>query len=152
MLNEGKPSLLLDSSVVVKWYISEKNSELSLLIQEKFLSQELNLFLPELALYELAKGLRYSGLYEDSQIQEYLHAIYDIEVEVIPFSFSCLQAAITLSMARGLAVYDAYFVVQADDLGMLLVTADEKAYQKIKDFEFVTTLTKYGEQLKDASF
>ncbi|MBE0448904.1 MAG: type II toxin-antitoxin system VapC family toxin [Actinobacteria bacterium] len=134
--------LLLDTSVVVKWYIEEENSVEALTIRDSFLDDRLEIFFPDLGLYELANALRYSGLFSEEEIQLYLQSAIDIGMQIVPIDPSVLKAAISLSLARNLAVYDSYFAALADSIGAIYITADEKALKKLSDLMHVEGLAR----------
>ena len=138
-------SLLLDSSVVIKWYIDENNTTDAVALRDAFLSHQVELFFPELGLYEIANALRYSGLFTEADIHEYLQSTIDLGIHILPFDLSALKAAITLSLAKNIAVYDSYFAVIADAIGAVYITADEKACNKLEGLTYVKSLANRGD-------
>ncbi len=92
--------LLLDSSVVVKWFRSESTYDKALAIQQAFLSGDLDLGISELTLYEVANALRYSGDYTADEIRESLNSILDLEITVYPFSFDALASGFKEASTR----------------------------------------------------
>lgn len=131
---------LLDTSIVIKWFIEEEHTSLALGIQEKFIEGNISLAIPDLLLYELANALRYSHLFTKEAIDSYLQALLLIDLEVVPFDFEVLERAVGLSLERDLAIYDSYFVACAEKFNLIYLTADKKAYNKLKDLEFVSFL------------
>jgi len=65
-------------------------------------------------------------------------------IHILPFDLSALKAAITLSLAKDIAVYDSYFAVIADAIGAVYITADEKACNKLEGLTYVKSLANQG--------
>ncbi|MBI2863068.1 MAG: type II toxin-antitoxin system VapC family toxin [Chloroflexi bacterium] len=124
-------SLLLDSSVVVKWFRNETDSDKALAIQEEFLKGNLDVHISELTLYETANALRYSGDHTADQIGEYLESIVTLGIAAYAFDWDVLKLAIEGSFAKGVSIYDAYLVSLAKSHGHMLLTADAKLLAKV---------------------
>ena len=54
----GTGVLVLDASVVVKWFTKEEDKDLAIEYRDQFLTGEIDIALPDLILYELANVLR----------------------------------------------------------------------------------------------
>ena len=117
---------LLDTSVVVKWFVPEEDSEKALSLRHAQENREIQLYAPEVLLMELANALRYSSEFSASEIAEALDTPFGLNVLLVPFSLEALNSAVTLSLNQDLAVYDAYFLALARALEILLITADRK--------------------------
>jgi predicted nucleic acid-binding protein len=80
---------------------------------------------------ELANALRYSSEFSSAEIAEALETLFDLNILLIPFSLEALNSAVSLSLERDLAVYDAYFLALAQALGIPLITADRKMLSRL---------------------
>ncbi|MDA8187742.1 MAG: type II toxin-antitoxin system VapC family toxin [Dehalococcoidales bacterium] len=136
--------LLLDSSVVVKWFRSESTYDKALAIQQAFLSGDLDLGISELTLYEVANALRYSGDYTADEIRESLNSILDLEITVYPFSFDALASGVQRSFDTNISIYDAYLVELAKALRSTLVTADNKLLARLSADDHVVSLSAWN--------
>jgi predicted nucleic acid-binding protein len=116
---------LLDTSVVVKWFVTEEDSGRALDIQQAHLQDDLQLHAPDILLMESANALRYAGLSEERILQN-LETVPMLGIEIIPFSIDVLNSAVSLSLEHDLAVYDAYFLALAQAMEIPLITADKK--------------------------
>ncbi len=125
------PAFLLDTSVVVKWFVPEENSEKALSVRRAQEDRELQLYAPEVLLMELANALRYSSEFSAGEITEALETPFELNILLIPFSLDALNSAVTLSMEHDLAVYDAYFLALAQALEMPLITADRRMLSRL---------------------
>lgn len=133
-------NLLLDSSVLVKWFSPEVDHQLARRLRSGYLEGKCELAIPDLALYELANALRYSGRFKSREIAEHVRSIIELEVAILPFNLAVLGAAIDLSLQKDTTVYDSYFVALAEATGMIFVTADARLFRRIQDLGFVTLL------------
>lgn len=121
---------LLDTSVAVKWFVTEEDSERALDLQQAHLRDDLQLHAPDTLLMESANALRYAGLSKERILQD-LETFSALGVEIIPFSIAVLNSAVSLSLEHDLAVYDAYFLALAQAMEMPLITADRKMLSRL---------------------
>jgi predicted nucleic acid-binding protein len=119
-------SAVLDTSVAVKWFIQEEDSEKAADLRHAHGRGELLLYAPDILLMELTNALRYSPAVSAGEIPEALRLFPGLEIPVIPFDPEALISCITLSLENDLAIYDAYFLALAQALEMPLITADRK--------------------------
>lgn len=122
---------LLDTSVAVKWFVPEEDSEKAAVLQQAHLRGELQLHAPDILLMELANALRYSGRLSGERILEDLETFSTLDIEIIPFNLDTLNSAVSLSLERDLAVYDAYFLALAQALEMPLITTDRRMLSRL---------------------
>ncbi len=143
-MNPLPTTFLLDSSVLVKWFSPEADHLLARRLRQEYLEGACELIIPDLALYEVGNALCYSGCFAATEIALHVLSIVEMELTILPLQLSVLEAAIELSLARGIAVYDGYFVTLAEATGTTCVTADEKLYRKVQDLEFVRLLRDFA--------
>jgi predicted nucleic acid-binding protein len=122
---------LLDTSVAVKWFVPEENSEEALSLRRAQEDRELQLYAPEVLLMELANALRYSSEFSAREITEALETPFALNVLLIPFSLDALDSAVSLSLEHDLAVYDSYFLALAKALDIPLITADRRMLSRL---------------------
>ncbi len=124
-------SALLDTSVAVKWFIREEDSEKAADLRHAHGRAELLLYAPDILLMELTNALRYSPLVSAGQILQALRLFPGLGIMIIPFDLDALISSVTLSLEHDLAVYDAYFLAVAQALEMPLITADRKMLSRL---------------------
>ncbi len=122
---------LLDTSVAVKWFVTEEDSEQAADLQQAHLRDDLQLHAPDILLMEMANALRYSGRLSEERILEDLETFSALGVEIISFSIDLLNSAVSLSLEHDLAVYDAYFLALAQAMEIPLITADRKMLSRL---------------------
>lgn len=125
------PAVLLDTSVVVKWFVPEEDSEKALSLRQAQEDRELQLYAPEMLLMELANALRYSSEFSTREIVEALETPFELNILLMPFSLEALNSAVSLSQEHDLAVYDAYFLALAQAMEIPLITADRKMLSRL---------------------
>ncbi len=124
-------SALLDTSVAVKWFTREEDSEKAADLRHAHGRAELLLYAPDILLMELTNALRYSPLVSAGQILQALRLFPGLGIMIIPFDLDALISSVTLSLEHDLAVYDAYFLAVAQALEMPLITADRKMLSRL---------------------
>ena len=122
---------LLDTSVVVKWFIFEEDSEKAANLRQAHGRDELLLHAPDILLMELANALRYSPLVSAGEIPQALRLFCDMEIAIVAFDLDVLVSSISLSQVHDLAVYDAYFLALAQALELPLITADREMLSRL---------------------
>lgn len=124
-------SALLDTSVVVKWFILEEDSEKAANLRQAHGRDELLLHAPDILLMELANALRYSPLVSAEEIPQALRLFSDLEISIVPFDLRVLISSTSLSHEHDLAVYDAYLLSLAQAMEIPLITADRKILSRL---------------------
>lgn len=122
---------VLDTSVAVKWFIREEDSDKAADLRHAHGRAELLLHAPDILLMELANALRYSPLVSAEEIPQALRLFSGLAINVAPFDLNILISSTALSLDRDLAVYDAYFLALAQALEMPLITADRKMLSRL---------------------
>jgi predicted nucleic acid-binding protein len=122
---------VLDTSVVVKWFIHEEDSERAANLRHAHGRAELLLHAPDILLMELANALRYSPLVSVEETSQALLLFSGLGITIVPFDLNALISSVSLSLEHDLAVYDAYFLALARALEMPLVTADRRMLSRL---------------------
>lgn len=134
-------SLLLDSSVVVKWFRNEVDSDKALAIQSESLRGKLDVQIADLTYYETANALRYSGEFTSDQVCECLESIVTLGVGAYALDLDILKSAVEGSFEKGISIYDAYLIALANGYGLAFVTADAKLFAGVKGDDSVLLLS-----------
>lgn len=126
-------SAVLDTSVAVKWFIHEEDSDKAADLRHAHGRAELFLHAPDVLLMELANALRYSPLVSAEEIPQALRLFSGLAINVAPFDLNVLISSVTLSLDHDLAVYDAYFLALAQAMEVPLITADRKMLTRLTE-------------------
>jgi predicted nucleic acid-binding protein len=120
--------LLVDTSVVIKWFHSEGEPELSEArrVRDAHVAGEVEAHILDLGIYEvgnvLARALRWNAVDVADQLEDLL-AIVGPPVAFAP---SWMRDAATLAQRHSLTFYDASWAAAAAGAGMGLVSADRQ--------------------------
>ena len=132
--------VVLDASVIVKWFSQEESRDKAIKIRDDFLKGEMEIVLPDLILYELSNALRFNPVFDFNDVKETVGSILDMDLTITSPTSSVLNESIRLAFSKNITVYDAIYISLASNLNYILVTADKKLYNKVKDLGFVFLL------------
>ena len=135
--------LVLDTSVILKWFKEEEYTEAALKIKEEFIKGVHEIVVPDLLLYEFTNALRYQKFFNKTLIKKSLSNLIDLDLNIVLPTREMLFQAAELANEYEITVYDAVFVVLARLIHATFVTGDKKLYEKIKKLKFVKFLTKF---------
>ena len=127
-------SWVLDTSVVVKWFLQEENSEAAETYLQRLLEGQAIAFVPSSLFYELANVLwvrRRDDVSEEGSLAIW-EKLLQLPLTVVDWN-ELLPEAISLAYQHDIAVYDAVFVRLAQIKGCDLITADKKLITRIAD-------------------
>lgn len=137
-------TVVLDSSVIAKWFFPEPESKVALKIKEDFANKVISISVPLLIFYEinnlLKTAIKSLRIDEKRAFAAYLGFL---NLDFVTYSSKELMM-LTLEKAIQLDIssYDTSYVVLAEYLQIPLYTADYKLQQKAKS-HFVKNLTDY---------
>lgn len=131
--------VVLDTSVVAKWFLEEEGSDKAAKIREEFLSGNAQLVLCDLTLYERGNLLNFNG-FSPSETDAALGSLFDLGIDIIAPTREVLGATAKIAAEYDLTFYDASFVALARELQFKLKTADKKIWEKTKALGFVELL------------
>ncbi len=132
--------LVLDTSVVVKWFSQEEYTDKALKIRERFLNGEVNIIVPDIQIYEIANALRYNKIFNKAEVKDSVKSLIDLGLTIFIPTKDVIERAIEVSFKFDISFYDAYFVALAEILNSIFITADIKLYNKLKNISFVKFL------------
>jgi len=126
--------VVLDASVISKWFIEEEDSDKALEIRDLYVQGRIGLSSPMLVLYELGNVfLKHPSLtVEDSR--KAFEALLDLQIELKSFAdVGLLKNCLEVSKRFNTTFYDASYVALSMLYDTDLVTADEQLYEKIRE-------------------
>lgn len=134
--------LVLDTSVVLKWFLEKDEADVALArrLREAHLSGQCFLRAPDLLLVEVANALTVGHRSGVAYVKRALDAIREIQLDLVGLQFSTLAKAVDLASSFGVTVYDSYFLAVAMETDGHLVTADEGFIKKVGRHSAVTSL------------
>jgi predicted nucleic acid-binding protein len=130
--------VVIDTSVLAKWFIEEENSEQALRLRAAQMAGRVRGACPDFALVELGNVLRYRFSAQDvERVSASVRSIMSLGIKVVASSPEIVSEGVRVAYAHNLAVYDAIFVALAQDLGYPLVTADAELLRRTQSLGFV---------------
>lgn len=132
--------IVLDASVIIKWFQPESDSEKALHFEKEHLEGKEPIAVPDLVFYEVANVLRYQKRVDTKSFEDAVDILSEMELQV--FIFSPLEFKEVFSFAReyDVSIYDVVYVILAKRMNCTFITADKKLYQKFKEFPWVNLL------------
>ncbi|MEM1995303.1 MAG: type II toxin-antitoxin system VapC family toxin [Nitrososphaerales archaeon] len=126
--------LVVDSSVVVKWYVAEEFRSKALAIRDDYLKGSFRLAAPTLITYEVINALRYSAKnIKPSQLKEICESIARYGFDLYELKGEYAATTVDAALQNNITIYDACYVSLASHLDTLLYTADTKLMESLKD-------------------
>jgi predicted nucleic acid-binding protein len=135
--------LVLDTSVILKWYKEEEYTEIAVKLKRDLVEGLNNVIVPDLILYEMANVLRLAEGFNEDLIKKSLESFIDLEVDIVIPTMEIIELAVKLSYDYKIAVYDAVFIALAKLVNGIFVTADKKLYEKVKELKFVKFISEF---------
>ncbi|MEM2940984.1 MAG: type II toxin-antitoxin system VapC family toxin [Thermoproteota archaeon] len=131
---EELKKVVLDASVVVKWFVPEAYYEKALTIRRAFLNGRIKLAEPSLLIYEVANALRFHKIYKLSEddMVEAVRAILAFRM-LEKVKREDWRKTLELSMSREVSIYDAIYAALAIRLEATLITSDAETKKKLGD-------------------
>ncbi|MGH7204303.1 MAG: type II toxin-antitoxin system VapC family toxin [Candidatus Levyibacteriota bacterium] len=126
-------TIILDSSVVAKWFFPEEGNENALLFKEKFTRNEISLAAPVLLYYEMNNILRTAvntyrvNIAEATKVFEaFLHLNF-----VVYSTEYLMKKTLQEALEYNISSYDASYVALSQYLHAPFITADKKLLRKV---------------------
>ena len=134
---------VLDSSVALKWVLSEADSARAIRLRDEYKNGVHELLAPDIFLPEVANSL--ASAERQRRIPVGQAAIFLVDIArtapIIHPSSPLLLRAIALALATRRAVYDCIYLALAEAEGCELVTADDQFARGLRpSFPFIISL------------
>ncbi len=133
-------SLVLDTSIIYKWFIEEEYSNQALEIRNLVASSKYSVLIPDLLIYELSNELRYNTDYSNDEIKKAIRSLYDMEIDIVAPVIEILESAIDIAREYDITIYDAYYLSLTKEIGYHFITADKRLVDKVSSLDFVLFL------------
>ena len=126
--------VVVDSNVVVKWFIPEEYSEYAALLRNDHLLGCVEASAPHHALLEVYNALRKyyaKGVLDEEKLARIVDLLHEARIVFTSIEREALDEALRYSIENHITVYDAYYIVLAHKLDTLVYTADEKLLKRL---------------------
>lgn len=124
-------NVVVDASVVAKWYIPERDYERARDLRDDYLNGSHDLYAPSLLPFEVVNALKFSGEYEDERLVEAAESLSEYGISLVPYRDAGPVARTSVDL--DITIYDASYLALADSNGWPVYTADSKLLDRIAD-------------------
>lgn len=119
-----KDQLVVDSSVVAKWFLTEPDSDKAIKLRDEFATGRLKLVVPTLLFYEVMNALRFSGAFNRAELITAARSLSKYRFDIWRPRGKLLELSTELSIEEDLSVYDACYVALARRVSSKVITED----------------------------
>jgi len=123
--------IVIDASVVVKWFIEEIDSDNARLLRDKFIEGEIELTAPSLLYFEVLNALKYSQLFDPSELDNAGESLENYGFNIITIKDKIRKHMIKIAVEHEISIYDASYMGLSIGLDKIYCTADEKIIKKL---------------------
>jgi len=120
--------IVVDSSVVIKWFVTEPLSDESRRVLDGYQSGSFTLLAPDLLAAEIGnivwKKYRFQGLAK-ADAEQIITAFRELNIELIPAT-ELLAEALQIAMTHERTVYDSLYIALSKRENCVYITADER--------------------------
>jgi predicted nucleic acid-binding protein len=135
--------LVLDASVILKWFLEEEYSDVALKIRENFYREICRIIEPDFLLYEFVNVLRYNPVYTEEDVIKAVNSLIETDIDIVLPTVELLEVAVNIAKKYDVTTYDAIYIALAKLISGVYVTADKKLYEKVKELKFVKFISEF---------
>ncbi len=138
-------TLILDSSVIAKWFFPEVDNEKALILKDKFIDRSISIAIPLLLFYEINNILKTAtkSLRIDTREAIKVYKAF-LNLDFIIYSSEFLMVStLEIAIRFNISSYDASYVALAEHLQAIFLTADKKLLNKVSS-KFILDLKNYS--------
>jgi predicted nucleic acid-binding protein len=127
------PEYIVDTSVVLKWFVSEDGADIEVAraLRDDHVGGRCSLFAPDFMLLELANSLKSGRRFSAPEVGLILRSLRHLELQIEPVRWETLNHAVAIASRYRTAVYDSYFLARAIESGATLVSADDAFLRRV---------------------
>ena len=134
--------VVLDSSIIVKWFLKELYSEEAIKVRNDYVQRKISIAVPSLLIYEVLNALRYSGIYSEEELKEICLALNKYGFEIYDIEGDLKSKVVEIAYRHNITVYEASYVALAMKLKTVLYTADDELLEKFP--KITRQIRRYG--------
>jgi len=123
--------LVVDASIIAKWFVEEEGSEAAQRIRDKYIKGEVEIIAPQLILFETLNALRYKELFTEPEIKEISEALDAYSLNLYPLTGKYAEKTIEVAFTNNITIYDSSYISLALVENTHVYTADEKLIKSL---------------------
>ncbi|MEM2971983.1 MAG: type II toxin-antitoxin system VapC family toxin [Candidatus Bathyarchaeia archaeon] len=132
--------VVLDASVIAKWYLKEKYSEQALKLRDNYISGRITIAAPVILEYEVLNALKYSGAYSEQELVDVARSLNKYGFEYWRLKGELKNETIKAAVKYSITIYDAGYLALATLMKTPFYTADEELLNRIAELKIVKHL------------
>lgn len=132
--------VVLDASVVIKWFQKEEGSELALEFENRHVAGEEMIFAPDLLFYEVANVFCFKKNIDIEIAESAFDILAKIGIQIFSATPSEMKGVLSFAKRYNITIYDALYAVLAEKLECNFITADKALHKKLKHFSWIKLL------------
>lgn len=125
--------VVVDASVIVKWFVEEEGSDKALELRDKYINGEISIIAPELITFEVLNALHYKRLFSESEMKEISEALEAYSLALHSLKGEYAEKTIEIAFKNNITIYDSSYIALATTRNTYMYTADEKLIDKLKE-------------------
>jgi predicted nucleic acid-binding protein len=122
--------VILDSSVVVKWFSTETKSVEALKLLDSYIQGTVRLIVSEILICEVGNALRYKPDYDTQKWKTALAQLFNLHMDVTHLNENLTTRTGEIAYEGKITFYDALPVAIAENKKTVCITADEQTQYK----------------------
>ncbi len=134
--------LVLDASVVAKFFLHEEESDTALEIKAAYISGDFEILAPSLIIYEIINLFKYRG-FSAAEIRQVLLAIHNYGFSIVEIDNQLADKIVELCIKHDVTAYDASYIAVALVENAVFFTADKKLVNRFKGSDLVLHLASF---------
>ena len=138
----GAEKIVLDASVVVKWFVHEEGTEEALAIRKRYIEGEIEILAPELILFETLNALRYKRLFTKSKIKRIAESLDAYAFDLYSLKGEYAAQTVEVAFDNNITIYDSSYVSLAMREGAQMYTGDQELIKRLTEshWQFVKNI------------
>lgn len=142
-MERSKEIVILDASVIVKWFVKEKYTDAALKVREDYVAGRVDIWSTQLLPFEVLNALRYNPSFGLDDLKAAAKALELYKLALSPVLGDLAGFAVSDAVKFGITFYDAAYLSLARMLGKMMYTADEKLLAKLGKVKEASHIQEY---------
>ena len=138
--------IVLDASVAIKWFkeVGEDYVDLALCIQEKKLTGEVEIIVPDLFFLEVLNAFLTKPALTLEDLSNIKESLFKMNMKIVYPESKLLGETIHIACKNNLTFYDASYIAAAQANDAILYTEDKKILSCSKIYGFIRHIKDYS--------
>ncbi|MEM4727550.1 MAG: type II toxin-antitoxin system VapC family toxin [Candidatus Bathyarchaeia archaeon] len=126
------PELIVDASVVVKWFVDEEYSNKAIKIRDMYIDGKRRILAAEIINFEILNALYYKKLFSENELREISEALDAYSFDLYSLKGEYSRKTVEIMFYNDITIYDASYISLAVMRNTFMYTADEDLISRLK--------------------